>query len=1119
VTRAPTAAYALAYAAFVIYGSLVPLDLHPLPFDEALRRFAQTPFLTLGAASRADWIANGVLYFPLGALTAAAVIGWLPRLKALAMALAWVFCAALAVGVEFLQLFFPPRTVSLNDLLAEGIGAALGVLAAPRLGRWGGRLAQAVQALAAQASHAPRVLAGAWLAALVALALFPFDLVLSGAELAQRAASNNVAWLWVDDPRSGLLVLLRWGAEVAVVMPLGLAWAWQRPLSLPQAALRGLALGLAIEAAQFFLFSGVSQGVSVLSRVVGVVLGATWLRGAVRGGWPALRALVQRAAPWGLLPYAGALLLANGWFRSPLHGLAGAAATWQELRLLPFYYHYYTSEAVALVSLLSVVAMYLPVAAWVWARGGSAALAAGVVGLLALAVEGSKLLLGGMHPDPTNVLIAAAAAAVMVNAVRAIEQHASLPPAAASGDGRVDGHAGAGEPAPGGPAAAAAVSAGPLVPPGFAAAVVLAAAGWALTLPAVGPWVAGVIVGAAAAVWWRPWLAAALVPLALPMLDLASWTGRVAVDEFDLLLLACAAVVAARNPGGGTGRVGFGGDCALPDSRSSPTAASRRAIWAFWPFWPFWLLCISVGLGAARGLWPLPRLDTGGLADPMNGLAALAIGKGALLALLFAGTLQRLQAWGPRRDQALLAGLAGALAWTVGVVVWERLAFVQLLDFESVYRVTGPFSAMHRGGAYLECFLALASAFALTLVLRARRWPIRGAAAALLLATGYAVMVTYSRNGYVAWGVVLMLGLVLGLPRGAEASAAPSFWRRWGRWIPAAALLGLAAAVVLPIALTGFARERIERSVQDLQVRQAHWMDAIALRPEGWVNSLFGVGLGRFPEAHYWGSREPARAATLHLRRDGDRRFLSLGPGSPTYVEQWVDQPGAVPLTVTMTLRTREGTAAVGVTLCEKWLLTSARCETARVVAEGAPAEPGARPGSAGKVGAAPAGGPWLTGRAVLQGFEPAPGRPLKFTLMLPTAGAPVEVASVSVQTPDGGELLRNGDFASGLARWFWSTDVDPPWHIHSLPVALWFDLGWVGVVLWTLALGLAAVAALRRWQRGQVLAPAALVALAGLMTSGLVNTLVDTPRFLLLVLLLVWLCSQDDAATRPPRI
>ena len=113
------------------------------------------------------------------------------------------------------------------------------------------------------------------------------------------------------------------------------------------------------------------------------------------------------------------------------------------------------------------------------------------------------------------------------------------------------------------------------------------------------------------------------------------------------------------------------------------------------------------------------------------------------------------------------------------------LAFVQLLDFESVYRVTGPFSAMHRGGAYLECFLAVASAFALTLVLRARHWPVRGAAAALLLATGYAVMVTYSRNGYVAWGVVLMLGLV---NRGL--GVVPARWISDGAPLVAGALLG-----------------------------------------------------------------------------------------------------------------------------------------------------------------------------------------------------------------------------------------------------------------------------------------------------------------------------------------
>jgi hypothetical protein len=55
-------------------------------------------------------------------------------------------------------------------------------------------------------------------------------------------------------------------------------------------------------------------------------------------------------------------------------------------------------------------------------------------------------------------------------------------------------------------------------------------------------------------------------------------------------------------------------------------------------------------------------------------------------------------------------------------------------------------------------------------------------------------------------------------------------------------------------------------------------------------------------------------------------------------------------------------------------------------------------------------------------------------------------------------------------------------------------------------------VAALRRWQRGQWLAPTALVALTGFLTSGLVNTLIDTPRFVFLLLLLVWLCGSDDA-------
>ena len=117
----------LAYSAFVIYGSLVPLDFRMLPLATAWRAFANAPMLDLGIESRADWIANGILYIPLGFLTVSALcsksIGF-GRISAAFIAA--VFSLALAIAVEFTQLFFPPRTVSLNDLLAETIGAAAG---------------------------------------------------------------------------------------------------------------------------------------------------------------------------------------------------------------------------------------------------------------------------------------------------------------------------------------------------------------------------------------------------------------------------------------------------------------------------------------------------------------------------------------------------------------------------------------------------------------------------------------------------------------------------------------------------------------------------------------------------------------------------------------------------------------------------------------------------------------------------------------------------------------------------------------------------------------------------------------------------------------------------------
>ena len=57
---------AAAFAAFALYGSLVPLDYRPLPWDEAQRRWAEVCAQPIRVESRSDWAANILLFVPLG---------------------------------------------------------------------------------------------------------------------------------------------------------------------------------------------------------------------------------------------------------------------------------------------------------------------------------------------------------------------------------------------------------------------------------------------------------------------------------------------------------------------------------------------------------------------------------------------------------------------------------------------------------------------------------------------------------------------------------------------------------------------------------------------------------------------------------------------------------------------------------------------------------------------------------------------------------------------------------------------------------------------------------------------------------------------------------------------
>ena len=143
---------------------------------------------------------------------------------------------------------------------------------------------------------------------------------------------------------------------------------------------------------------------------------------------------------------------------------------------------------------------------------------------------------------------------------------------------------------------------------------------------------------------------------------------------------------------------------------------------------------------------------------------------------------------------------------------------------------------------------------------------------------------------------------------------------------------GIFAAKFLRICSAANTQERLSRVATDLAVRQAHWADALAMRDPGLITDLLGMGIGRFPDTHYW-RRSEARAASYRLLSEQGNRFLRLGTGTAMYTEQFVTIEPGLRYVVQLDLRFPQADGGVAVSLCEKWLLTSGRCVAATATA------------------------------------------------------------------------------------------------------------------------------------------------------------------------------------------
>ena len=342
----------------LVYASLVPLNYVPLSPKETYLRWKHIPWNDISLYSRSDWIANALVVIPSAFFLAGAVdCGRRSRwFLILASPLILLFLAAVVLGIELVQVWFPPRTVSQNDIFAGWCGAGIGIAIWFLFGRaiiWAlGRFLE----LASPQDRFRWVL-GALCIASVLYTVYPFDFVLSREELLEK---HNLGRLqWVIDGSSILRLESLKGLVVAAakVVPFGFFWGLTGRGKRNFGPLLALAVvAISLELVQIPIYT---KYASTSEAIAGIIGG--W------AGWCIARTQT-RWTPWVNTPWLW-IVAWLGWslvlvlaFNLRYDSILGSGEIlderWRTFLAPPLLRYYYTSEYSAFSNLVGKIGMF-----------------------------------------------------------------------------------------------------------------------------------------------------------------------------------------------------------------------------------------------------------------------------------------------------------------------------------------------------------------------------------------------------------------------------------------------------------------------------------------------------------------------------------------------------------------------------------------------------------------------------------------------------------------------------------------------------------------------------------------------------------------------------------------
>jgi hypothetical protein len=279
---------------------------------------------------------------------------------------------------------------------------------------------------------------------------------------------------------------------------------------------------------------------------------------------------------------------------------------------------------------------------------------------------------------------------------------------------------------------------------------------------------------------------------------------------------------------------------------------------------------------------------------------------------------------------------------------------------------------------------------------------------------------------------------------------------------------------------TDFMRTRMATIWPDLATRETNWGEGLELRDRGLIPFVLGMGTGAYPRLAALRSPPDQQPGTYIVRHEGGHPYLATKFGPNFYFGQKVRVIHGATYTVVFDVRAPVAGTRVNVPLCSKLLLYSADCHVVHLTTD--------QPGVWQHVSASLAA-------PIQRGQLPAPVE-LAFAS---NPGMVFDLASIQLLGPDGRNVVVNGDFASGTARWFFTSDRHLVWRMKDVYLAIWFEGGLLGAVALLLFLVSALGGAANAIRRGDPMGAPIAGAMLAVLLCGTFDNVFEAPRIAML--------------------